>query len=45
MSGGKRISNYVSVFTGELLVILIGMNNIYEMGINKTLVCSDSSSA
>ncbi len=45
VSGGKRISNYVSVFTEELLAILIAMNKIYEMGINKTLVCSDSSSA
>ncbi len=45
VSGGKIISNYVSVFTGELLAILIAMNKIYEMGINKTLVCSDSSSA
>ncbi len=38
VSGGKIISNYVSVFTGELLAILIAMNKIYEMGINKTLV-------
>ncbi len=40
VSGGKIIYNHVSGFTGELLEILIVMNKIYEMGINKTLVWS-----
>ncbi len=38
VSGGKRISNHVSVFTGELLAILIAMNKIYEMGINISML-------
>ncbi len=37
VSGGKIIYNHVSGFTGELLAILIVMNKIYEMGINKTV--------
>lgn len=36
VSGGKRISNHVLVFTGELLAISIAINKINEMGINKT---------
>lgn len=42
---GERVSDHVSVFTGELLAIMVAINKISEMGINKTLICSDSSSA
>jgi len=42
---GERITGHVSVFTGELLEIMVALNNINEMEINKSLICSDSSSA
>lgn len=42
---GERISDHVSVFTGELLAIMVAINKINEMGLSKTLICSDSSSA
>lgn len=45
MAKGERISDHVSVFTGELLAIMVVMIKIKEMGLNKTLICSDSSSA
>ncbi|XP_026114930.1 uncharacterized protein LOC113093328 [Carassius auratus] len=41
---GERISDHVSVFTGELLAIMVAINKINEMGLSKTLICSDSSS-
>ncbi|KAI2644871.1 putative RNA-directed DNA polymerase from transposon BS [Labeo rohita] len=45
VSGKKRISNQVSVFTGELVAIMIAVNTVYEIGLNKALICTDSSSA
>lgn len=42
---GKRISNHLSVFTGELLAIMLAVNKVYEMDLNKSIICSDSTSA
>lgn len=41
----KRITDYVAVYTGELVAILLALNWVEDAPVGRYLVCLDSSSA
>ena len=45
MKVGKRVNNEISVYTGQLLAILLAVQWVEDTRLLRLVICSDSSSA